>query len=142
MKNGPYELILAPKKYPGKRYRGRYAYEHHIVFWKKTGKVIGPGEVIHHKNEKRRDNRFENLEMISASDHSVHHNKVEPLNLSCGFCKKDFKLKPSFYRTRINRNSSGLVFCCRSCAVRSQQSNLKISRLKELQRLYGRPVKT
>lgn len=76
MRNGPYELVIAPAEYPGKKYRDRYVYEHHLVWWKATGEVpdyqVGN---IHHKNGDKRDNRVENLERISRSRHSVLHAK-------------------------------------------------------------------
>ena len=31
MKSGNYILIKAPDNYPGKKYRGKYCYEHHYV---------------------------------------------------------------------------------------------------------------
>lgn len=34
VKNGPYELVIAPEEYPGKKYRGRYAYEHRVNYWR------------------------------------------------------------------------------------------------------------
>jgi len=73
MRNGPYELIIAPKEYPGKLYRGRYAYEHHYVYWRETGQVVKEGEVVHHKNDDTRDNRFENLELHTQIEHITYH---------------------------------------------------------------------
>ena len=75
MKNGPYILIIAPENYPGKKYRARYAYEHHVVFWENTGQLCKEGHVIHHKNEDKHDNRWGNLEEISKADHASTHHK-------------------------------------------------------------------
>ena len=68
MKNGSYTLIIAPKNYPGKKYRDRYCYEHHYVYWKKYKRTVKNGEVIHHKNENTRDNDINNLELISYKE--------------------------------------------------------------------------
>lgn len=73
MRNGEYILILAPKKYPGRHYRNRYAYEHHVVFWMHYGTVPGQGEIIHHKNGNKHDNKIENLVLMTSSEHSRHH---------------------------------------------------------------------
>jgi hypothetical protein len=74
MKNGDYNLIIAPIDYPGKRYRGRYAYEHIVEFWKTTGRLPIPGHIIHHDNENKRDNVFCNLKEIQNGVHtSMHH---------------------------------------------------------------------
>ena len=76
MKNGPYELIIAPENYPGKRYRNKYAYEHIVRFWEHNGIVPPKGYEIHHKNMNHRDNRIENLELISMHEHRVFHGKL------------------------------------------------------------------
>ena len=34
MINGDYILVVAPPDYPGVKYRGRYCYEHRLVWWK------------------------------------------------------------------------------------------------------------
>ena len=73
MKNGEYELVIAPEGYPGKLYRDRYAYEHRVVWWKTTGTLPKEDEVIHHLNENKRDNRFENLTVLSREAHSKIH---------------------------------------------------------------------
>ena len=93
MKNGPYELIIAPEDYPGKKYRQRYAYEHHVVYWQHTGHVLQEGENIHHKNENKRDNRFINLELIKHIDHIEKHlsqRMITYAKLECPICKKIF----------------------------------------------------
>ena len=37
MKNGDYILVKAPTNYPGKKYRNKYCYEHHLVYWQHYG---------------------------------------------------------------------------------------------------------
>lgn len=73
MRNGPYELVVAPPEYPGKRYRGRYCYEHHLVWWLHTGVLPQYGCDIHYKNGDRRDNQWANLEEKLKSKHSSDH---------------------------------------------------------------------
>lgn len=76
MKNGPYELIVAPEEYPGMKYRGRYCYEHHLVYWRAHGVIPEPGQIIHHINENKRDNRLVNLELMDVGDHGRHHGEA------------------------------------------------------------------
>jgi len=76
MRNGPYELVVAPADYPGKRYRGRYVYEHHLVWWQHTGEVVPEGHVVHHKNEHKRDNRFDNFELQAKPLHDAAHGRL------------------------------------------------------------------
>jgi hypothetical protein len=73
VKNGPYELIVAPDGYPGVRYRGRYAYEHVVVWWQNTGAMPPSGSVVHHKDENKRNNEFDNLETKPRANHTKDH---------------------------------------------------------------------
>lgn len=110
MKNGPYELVIAPPEYPGRKYRGRYVYEHHLVWWKHTGMVVPEGFVIHHKNDRKRDNRFENFELKENAEHSRHHARPSKAKhgtstkyrrgCRCGDCKKANNLATNEYRWR------------------------------------------
>lgn len=78
MRNGPYILLKAPIDYPGKKYRGKYVYEHHLVWWKCKGELIDAEDVVHHINGNKHDNRIENLEKISRSDHTSTMQGLRP----------------------------------------------------------------
>ena len=95
-------------------------YEHHLVWWKKTGELISAGLVIHHKNDDKRDNRFSNLKMKTAGAHTGDHNRVPRVELKCPWCSKEFSLLPSKLKCRQKANPSGKVFCSRSCGAKHQ----------------------
>ncbi len=130
MRNGPYTFVIAPKDYPGKKYRDRYAYEHTVVWWKKTGVVPAKGFEIHHKNGNHRDNRLSNLElMTSQAHHKIHADlkRKPPIQFNCGFCKKLTELSGNDYRFRLKRSKSGKLFCSARCGAMNQHGYTSVS---------------
>lgn len=124
MKNGPYVLIVPPENYPGKWYRGKYAYEHHVVWWKHTGQTLPPGHVLHHKNEKKTDNQISNLELKTVGVHNAEHSSERGAGcklIACGWCKNKFTITIRRWNFGKRRGRK-LFFCSRSHAVKHQQS--------------------
>lgn len=54
-----------------------YVYEHRVVAEKILERDLLLGEIVHHKNGKRWDNRPENLEVMNKSDHAKLHGQRE-----------------------------------------------------------------
>lgn len=127
MKNGPYILIKAPEEFPGKKYRNKYAYEHTIVWWENTKSIPPKGYILHHRNEDKHDNRFENLELISIGTHSAKHKfKNKKLAIICSHCKNAFLRKPNEHNYKINRGQERF-YCCKSHQVIDQHKRKKMA---------------
>lgn len=125
MKNGDYTLVKAPDSYPGKRYRGLYCYEHHLVWWENTGEELTTKEVIHHKNGVKTDNRFENLEKQDKSLHSANHaaeRHTGYVSCVCACCNEKFDMPLRSFKSRLKAYGHSNFCCSRSCQVKRQQS--------------------
>lgn len=71
-----YIKILAPGYY-GADSKG-YAYEHRIVAEKKIGRILLPGEVVHHIDGDRTNNSPENLCVFSSiTEHAKMHESIK-----------------------------------------------------------------
>lgn len=67
-----YIMVLAPD-HPRVAGRRGYVLEHHLVMEKRLGRYLEPGEIVHHLNGIKDDNRDENLELMLHGEHSALH---------------------------------------------------------------------
>lgn len=108
-----YVLIYSPN-HPYKDIRNCVR-EHRLVMEKHIGRFLLPSEEIHHINEIKTDNRLENLQIVSRSEHtrlSVYLRKKKgQLKRNCLFCGKEFSTYPSLNRLKC---------CSMSCAQRER----------------------
>lgn len=104
-----YVLIKMPD-HPLADVRG-YVYEHRLTAEEMLGRALEPGEIPHHKNGNKQDNRPDNIEVYtSIGEHLYHHrnpnsNRRKPgesnpvVKCACG-CGRDFPLYDSSGRPR------------------------------------------
>ena len=60
-------------EYTRGEFKGRLV--HIVLMEKKIGRRLYSNEVVHHKNHIKTDNRLENLELMTRSEHARHHAK-------------------------------------------------------------------
>lgn len=95
----------------------RYIYYIYLSILNNKITYIPKGFDIHHKNKNTFDNRIENLELITKSEHQSHHNpRKDRTNTFCNLCKtnktKTYLFKNKYYddwRNDING------FLCKDC---------------------------
>lgn len=69
-KNCGYVMVYSPE-HPNAT--AGYVMQHRLVMEQYLGRLLERHEEVHHKNESRSDNRIENLELMTKSEHMRHH---------------------------------------------------------------------
>ena len=60
--------------------KGRYIAEHRYVLERKLKRLLKSNEIAHHINGDKTDNRPENLEVLTLSEHNKYHAKQRQRN--------------------------------------------------------------
>lgn len=87
----------------------------HRLVWERTNGPIPEGLVVHHINGDKRDNRIENLALMTHAAHSALHNDRYARLKACEVCGKEYEPAP----TKRKRSRT----CSRDC-MRALQSEI------------------
>lgn len=69
--------------------------QHRAIMEEKLGRKLRPGELVHHKDENKKNNDPDNLEVMSHQAHSALHNQKYPLTWTCEHCGVVFTPPPT-----------------------------------------------
>jgi len=96
--------------------RGKTDVEHRVIMEEHLGRELDYNEVVHHINGDDKDNRLENLQLMSRSEHTKLHNpKISYTCFICNWCGKIIFRKPHQYKTFL-KTERKLSFCSKKCA--------------------------
>lgn len=87
------------------------------------GRKLRPGEIVHHRNEKKDDNKPLNLEVKPNSVHSREHalERAAPrIALVCSVCGEVFEKLPSKFRYALLCGTE--MYCSRRCSGRGSRA--------------------
>lgn len=98
------------------RTKNDYVLLHRVIVENHLGRLLNADEVVHHINEDKKDNRIENLEVLTASEHAKHHKSSigrKLLEIRCPECSKIFiREKRS---THIIKKTGRYTTCSKKC---------------------------
>ena len=94
---------------------GRVMNTHREIMERRIGRRLKYNEVVHHKNGDTSDNRIENLEMMSRSEHSKVHRVAPTLKIMiCSVCGCEYQMRLSIHKYRWKQGTRKFT-CSKRC---------------------------
>lgn len=118
-------MTKPPSGYTGKKsVNNRYVYIHRFVMEQMLGRILVQGEVVHHKNGNKEDNRPKNLELMTNSEHSTMHGTKGRtfIKLRCPECQVEFEKERN--KTHLVKGGNH-TSCSRTCSGKFQHRSRK-----------------
>jgi hypothetical protein len=118
-----YKMVSLPQ-HP--RANNNSIFVHRVVMENHLGRLLRRGEVVHHRNGDKGDNRVENLELTDNSAHARHHANERPklgetlVPLVCAYCHQPFA------REKRNAAKCPNTYCSKRCAARAPRTFLRL----------------
>jgi len=95
---------------------GRVVREHRFIMEQAIGRRLEPWEHVHHKDENKRNNVLENLEIKTNAEHTRGHRPVAPKEeLICPTCSKSFTRTLRYLRSK-RRLGHSTFYCGNRCS--------------------------
>ena len=110
-----YDNAIVPD-HPCADSHGYVAY-HRIVAENMIGRLLKSDEIVHHRNDDGKDNRPENLQVMTNSEHVRRHvtqRGRKTVILRCPHCKKVFKRHHN--KSHLVNNRGTYTACSRKCS--------------------------
>jgi hypothetical protein len=129
-----YVMIFAPK-HPKATKLDKYIYEHILVMEEHLGRYLKKGEIVHHRNGIKTDNRIENLQLVNGNrEHLGIHAMLRKEQRKDWKCIQCFK--PTRNRWYFIDNNHELHICdnCRAKKYRIEH----IQAVRKYQKEYSR----
>ena len=105
--SGKYHRLSLGKDEDGKRI---FTDEHRYMMEKYLGRKLKPNEVVHHINGNKSDNRIENLQVMTLSEHSrLHSSGKKASDETKRKLSEKFKHKPSWNRTKTKEDIINII---------------------------------
>lgn len=106
---------------------GSVVAEHRFVMEQYLGRPLRGDEEVHHKDENKKNNALENLELLTASEHTKHHHPERLETLVCPFCEQSFQRHPRYVRSKRSLGAMDL-YCSASCSASARATRTRNER--------------
>ena len=106
-----YWYIYKPE-HPNSTKKG-YVAEHVFIMSKKLGRALNKGEVVHHRNKNKEDNRIENLKLTTVQLHPTEH-LTDMSGRLCAICDDKTYIDPKTNRP-VWHYYGDEAFICHTC---------------------------